>query len=531
MSGVIDLVITGTLCHVKGLPDKVADDILYIFTEVVGDLELIERIKNFPVCKLLGDSGLESRAYLGAKDSNGDIILPIGFLNRVKSYLLSLNFRFNVIRDISHPVLEVQGIKLAEHLRSYQVEAVTKALETQIGIIQLPTGSGKTEIMMEILRQSPSGVNKLILVPTKVLLHQTVKAISERLGISVGVIGDGKFEVGEVTVAIPNTIDIRLKEGCSSTVEYCASIHALMVDECHDVISEPRVWRMISLMTNKVITLGFSATPWLENGINNIMTALLGSVIVEGKVSDFMDSGVIETPIIRYYEVPKPPLPPSIITRMTKARSGGYDGNLLALLDNVCIVSHKARNELIVKLVGERLKLDSGPIALVVNKVGTSNSDKLTSKGKPRKVISHSDILRDLILEQLGVEFPLLHGGTSSNDSKRIVEQLIAGELPGVIAGPAALTNGLNIPCLNTIFLCGGGKKSSDVLQRVGRVLRRFGSNSNRPLVVDFFDNVLYFKSHSEKRLKVCQDTYGRDNVKIITIEERSSRSNNTNKV
>lgn len=512
MNSIVDLVLNGTLCSIKGLPEKVANDILYIFTEVVGSVELMEKLKDFPVCKVIEDYGIECRANLGAKDSNGDIVIPIGFLKQVKEYLIGLNYRFNILGPNNYPGVNLDELELSTHLRPYQKEAVLKVLEDKIGIVQLPTGAGKTEINIEVLKHCPAQANKLVLVPTKVLLHQTVNSFKNRLGVDIGIIGDGHFDIKEITIAIPNTIDIRLKEQCPYTIKYCKSIYALMVDECHDVISEPRVWRMISQMDNKVVTVGFSATPWLESGMGKVMDALLGKVIVEGKVSDFMDAGVIETPIIQYHVVPKPPLPPSLLSRLSKSRAGnGYDMSLMNVLYNTCIVKHKARNELIVELVKERIAIDSGPIALVVNRVGTSS----TKNKKGSKAISHSDILKELIQERLGLDFPLLHGGTSSNDSKDIVSKLIKGEIPGVIAGPAALTNGLDIPCLNAVFLCAGGKKLSDVLQRIGRVLRRF-DNNNKPLVVDFYDNVLYFRNHSEGRIKICRDTYGIDNVEII---------------
>lgn len=508
MSSIIDLVINGTLCSIKGLPPKVSDDILYIFTELTGDTELIDKIKNFPIYHVLDNYGYECRIYLGAKDSNGDIVIPRGFLSKVIPYLEKLNYRLNIITPNHLPLPELKIEDLAPHLRDYQKEAVVKAIKEKIGIIPLPTGTGKTEISIEILRQCPKGVNKLVLVPTRTLLYQTVEAIKNRLNIEVGIIGDSKFDIREITVAIPNTLDIRLKEQCPETINYCKSIYSLLVDECHDIISEPRVWRIVSLMENKVISIGLSATPWLESGMGKIMDALLGTVLLECKVADFMDAGVIETPIIKFYTVPRPPIPPSLLARVKRMSiESSYN-----ILYNTCIVQHKTRNNLIVELVRERLKTDSGPIALVVNRVGTSNNTK--TKGK--KVISHSDILRNLIIEKLGVNFPLLHGGTSSSESRKIVGQLIKGELPGVIAGPAALTNGLDIPCLNSIFLCAGGKKQSDVLQRIGRVLRRFGSDGNRPLVVDFYDNIMYFRTHSENRLNVCRDTYGIDNVEII---------------
>ena len=105
MNSIIDLVLNGTLFSIKGLPEKVGNDILYIFTEIVGNTELIEKLKDFPICKVIENYGLESRANLGAKDSNGDIVIPIGFLKQVKEYLINLNYRFNIIQNNNYPLI------------------------------------------------------------------------------------------------------------------------------------------------------------------------------------------------------------------------------------------------------------------------------------------------------------------------------------------------------------------------------------------------------------------------------------------
>lgn len=85
-------------------------------------------------------------------------------------------------------------------LRPYQEAALSAwNLAGRKGVIVLPTGSGKTRVALAAIART--GTTALCLVPTRVLLEQWGDEIRSQLGIEPGRYGDGRREVGPITVA------------------------------------------------------------------------------------------------------------------------------------------------------------------------------------------------------------------------------------------------------------------------------------------------------------------------------------------
>lgn len=106
-------------------------------------------------------------------------------------------------------------------LRDYQYDSVKKAFEDQVGIINVATNGGKTEIasgiMQQVLPYLKRGERIVFFTHAKEIMHQSAERISKRLGISekkIGKIGDGKFDIKNkqiVFVMIPTLIS-KLKD-------------------------------------------------------------------------------------------------------------------------------------------------------------------------------------------------------------------------------------------------------------------------------------------------------------------------------
>ena len=105
-------------------------------------------------------------------------------------------------------VLPMINLEFRGSLRAYQQQAVAGMLSKDFGVLEAGTGSGKTIMALAIIaaRQQPA----LILVHTKELLYQWRSQIQQFLGVEAGLVGDGRFEVRAVTVAIVNTAKNRL---------------------------------------------------------------------------------------------------------------------------------------------------------------------------------------------------------------------------------------------------------------------------------------------------------------------------------
>ena len=92
-------------------------------------------------------------------------------------------------------------------IRLLQQPAVENVLKHDFGLLEAPTGSGKTAMALYMIaeRQQPA----LIVVHTKELLNQWIDRIEQFLMIprdEIGIVGSGKFIIGKkITVAMIQT--------------------------------------------------------------------------------------------------------------------------------------------------------------------------------------------------------------------------------------------------------------------------------------------------------------------------------------
>jgi hypothetical protein len=99
-------------------------------------------------------------------------------------------------------------------LRDYQERAVNAVLQRDFGVLQAPTGSGKTTMALAVVasRRQPA----LIVVHTGELLRQWIDRAVAFLGLDpaeIGVIGGGRFKIGEkLTVALVQSLYGRAQE-------------------------------------------------------------------------------------------------------------------------------------------------------------------------------------------------------------------------------------------------------------------------------------------------------------------------------
>lgn len=163
--------------------------------------------------------------------------LPIGFLKELLVTLrhyseyknVPLNVDIEDKREFYEPGVEMpeeflNGIKL----RDYQTDAVDVFLREKIGILEIGTGGGKSEVAIEIIRRL--GKWTLFITDKVELLKQTKKRIEDSLGIEVGVIGQSEMSIRPVTVATIQTINKKLIN--PDFQNYLKQIRVGIFDEC-----------------------------------------------------------------------------------------------------------------------------------------------------------------------------------------------------------------------------------------------------------------------------------------------------------
>lgn len=114
--------------------------------------------------------------------------------------------------------------------RDYQIDSARAAVQYVRGILDMGTGAGKTEVACAIIQYL--GLPTLFIVNKKALLLQTKERFEKRLGIEVSTFGDGKYELGEITVASIQSLNKYLPDIKKELNNY---FQVVFVDECHNV--------------------------------------------------------------------------------------------------------------------------------------------------------------------------------------------------------------------------------------------------------------------------------------------------------
>jgi superfamily II DNA or RNA helicase len=339
-------------------------------------------------------------------------------------------------------------------LRDYQIQAVDNLCRHEFGVLEAGTGSGKTVIALAVIarRKQPT----VIFVHTKELLYQWRDRINEFLDIEAGLIGDGRFELQDVTVAIVNSARKKL-------ADLTGRFGHLVVDECHRVPA--------SLFTEVVTafdcrySLGLSATAFRSDGLTNLIYYFLGTYRHQVDQLQLLQSGAV--------------LKPKFIQRPTTFHYG-YRGNYQKLIKALTL--NAERNALIVADIAREAKNGKGTLLVVSDRV------------------AHCQLLHGALLEG-GIAPVLLIGSLPQEKRTQLVQEIREGKHQIVLATIQLIGEGFDCPGLETLFLTTPLKFSGRILQVVGRILRPV--SGKKPKVFDYLDPVGVLMRSARQRLRL----------------------------
>ena len=192
---------------------------------------------------------------------------PTGLLPKVMEFLKTncdiepelIDRRLDVEKYALQEIPENYQISEEKIARDYQVDTVNLLITKKIGsvpftrgVVNIATNGGKTSIAIAVIKELypkliDNNTTFLFVTHSKEIARQTKIAIEKDLGIEVGMIGDGKWDIKPVTISIVTTLYKRLKtpefkELVSHTIGFVA-------DECLSANAK------ILLPNNKVMSI------------------------------------------------------------------------------------------------------------------------------------------------------------------------------------------------------------------------------------------------------------------------------------
>jgi len=377
---------------------------------------------------------------------------PTGLLG-----LVTKELRKNVIKYILYDARKkpkkLINIKLKRKLRDYQRKVREQAIDRERGVLWIPTGAGKTLLATGIIAQL--GVKTLYIVHTKDLMYQTQKMLSEDLGVKIGILGDGKVEIENVTVGMIQTLYSQSKK----YKEYFSSIGCLIFDEAHH--SQARSWQRVALKIPAFYRYAMSGSPYRGIEKDILLRAITGKIIVQITSSELIEKGYLVSPVIKMIEVD----------------SDTFEGDEYREVYRKGIMENEKRNLLITSYALDRAYMRRMKVLVLVTR------------------IEHGKLLEKSIK---GSKF--IHGKKDSKERTDALEDFRKGKIK-VLIGSTILDEGIDVCSINTIILAGGGLSDLKTIQRIGRCLRPF-KGKKEAYVIDFYDRGnKILRGHSRHRL------------------------------
>jgi len=383
-------------------------------------------------------------------------ILPIGFYKDLILFLNSLNLEYeikdhrNILHEseINYTYDQIKNNLHYLELRPEQVESTITCLNLINTIIKIPTGVGKTEIILSICNLIDL---KILILFARIDLAQQTLRRAEKANLDCGIVQGQNVDEDHRIIMCTVQSAHKLKN------EY----QAVIVDECHR--SSSKQYQKILKKDSFIYRFGFSATPFPKDAYKKaLVKQWLGGIGFEMKADDAVKKGYIARPIIHMIEINRP--------------YGILDDDWFDA-ENGGIIKNEYRNNKIIELAN---RLNNVMILV--------------------KRIEHGEILKEQIPNSV-----FLYGNSAVQDRNDYVE-LFEKNQNFVLIASTIFDEGISINSIKNLIIASGGNNYKKTLQKIGRGVR-IDKGKTSVHIYDFIDKQNHIlERHSKNRTKIYKE-------------------------
>jgi superfamily II DNA or RNA helicase len=381
------------------------------------------------------------------RHKDGHSYFLTGFIPRVKRQFPSATIRKmydEPVEKFTTPTLK--GITF----RPDQLKLISQALAAKRGMVQSPTGSGKTILQLGLISAMPKDFCCVLLAHTKDIVAQTCEELRKfGYGNKTQMLMEGNRPQFTKPIVVAT---IQTFSGYSVD-SYMTHFDMVIVDEGHHISSFTGHYFQVLNTLLAPYRYAFTATKSPNKEAEMALEGLIGPTVAKLTINQAAALKIIAKPKLRLVRLPE--------NHSVKQNCRGYDDVV-----KQGIVGSIARTEKIVNFVRNGIKHNKITLVMV-NQIEHG-----------RKIQAE--------LERFGLTVPFVHGATDGLERVRIKNQLIEKKLSAAIC-TTVWREGINIQSLNVIVLAHLGKSDLVTLQSIGRGLRKT-SDKDKVTIVDFFD-------------------------------------------
>lgn len=381
-------------------------------------------------------------------------LLPIGLLDKLLEFIFEQKYEFkinsidsfideNITEDFVNSFLEIIFENSKFKPRDYQKTAIKNALYSRRGVIESPTGSGKSLIIYSIIRYLLENVEGkiLLIVPNITLVNQMFSDFSDygwnEIENYVDILYSGKKLTNKKVLI--STYQSIYKKG----IDFFSNFDAVLMDECHGLNLESKSLKSIMMKCERsVYKLGFTGTlPDEDSDIYNIY-GYLGPQIFSLTTNELIDEGIlsqinIANIIFRY---------PEEIIKQYKNRSYPEE---------------------------ERLIESFNPRFKILNWIFNNINDKENTLILCRH-IEHLKAIEKYLIDNLNDKYKVgvIYGAIDGEKREELRNLMNKEENMILIGSYQTMSVGVNIPRIHNIIFASSYKSKIKILQSIGRGLR-----------------------------------------------------------
>lgn len=350
-------------------------------------------------------------------------------------------------------------------IRDYQIDSLIYSVNNNRGIIESPTGSGKSLYIYTLVRwYIENNIKCIIIVPNTQLVEQLYNDFKDyssnndwNVENNIQRIYYG-YEKSNESNCIISTFQsaVKLEKG------WFKEFGTVLVDECH-LAESKSITTILENLTNAKHRFGTTGT--LKEAKTHLLTlqGLFGPIHKVTSTKKLMDSNTLATLTIKAILLEYP------LEDCKAIKNYEYQDELKWLISN------NSRNSFIANL-------------------------SLYTKGNTlvlfQFVESHGKKLYELIKSKCGDRLVyFIHGGIDVKKREEMIQTLITNKNVIIVASYQTLSTGINAPSIENIILASPSKSKIRILQSIGRSLR-LAENKAGATIYDIGDNLKIGKKH-----------------------------------